>query len=571
LQNASFDPGGKLLAPLPSNDSRITIKVYSQYSYYTSTEKTATFVIDTMVSSGGSYPFKNWTYTDDSPSTRVPLTEVTFRMSNDLNGNVLVKNVRIPVNEMGNKIEVDLEGVRKSGSTSLSVMANSPDAIQTFHSASEILIMPERKDTGSMARIDRLTGGLQVQSSLTNHTWKNIFPYSFYTSWDWIASTINNATAPKNLTTFRELGYNLIHPVPPGGNDPFDPAVFEEFLTICDKLELYVMYDMRHTYQNNTSITKQLSRLQSHPSLLLYYTADEPDGWCDPLNATSIAYKHIHQIDPYHPISLVLNCANFHFEAYTAGADIILEDTYPVIISSTYSPVYDTPCNATYGDCGCDNCHVGDPAFPDYVTNPFRDISDRVDNLYGYQDWINIPTQSVRKPVWGVPQAFFDAGSFWSRWPTAEEEAVMALLRVVHGAMGIVAWLYPTSEELEKVTAQLATVLTRQDVTDLLISGKWERLQFSASSGEVEKVLEGAVWSEGDDMLVIILHLRSGSLVGEGVSAALPARVEEGWKVLYGFAGWKQHGDTNALYTEELGPLSVSILKARIKGIDVSK
>lgn len=557
--------------PAPSNESKITINAYSQYAYYLPTDKTATFIIDTPVSKhSGSYPFKNWTYDEDSPSTRVPLTEVTLQISNALTGKVLVTDVRVPVNQTGIKIVVNLENVRKNGSTSLNVIANSPDAIQTFQSMTEILIVTERNDTGSMARIDRLTGGLQVQSPLTNHTWKSIFPYSFYTSWDWISSTINNATAPKNLTTFRNLGYNLIHPVPPGGNDPFDPTIFEEFLRICDELELYVMYDMRHTYQNATSITTQLSRLQSHPSLLLYYTADEPDGWCDPLNATSIAYKHIQQIDPYHPISLVLNCANFHFAEYTAGADIILEDTYPIIISSTYSPVYDTPCNSTYGDCGCDNCHVGDSSYPEYVTNPFRDISDRVDSLYAYQKWLgaSTSTQRLRKPVWGVPQAFFDANSFWSRWPTAEEEAVMALLRVVHGAMGIVAWIYPTREELEAVTAKLATVLTRQDVTDVLLTGDWKQIEIKAPSDEAkEEVLEGAVWTHGDEMLIIILHLGNGKIVGEGVYVALPKEVEEGWEVLYGFDGWKQDVESSSLHTEELGPLSVSVLKAKIKTV----
>jgi hypothetical protein len=37
-------------------------------------------------------------------------------------------------------------------------------------------------------------------------------------------------------------------------------------------------------------------------------TVDEPDGSGDPLNAMSDAYEAIRELDPYRPVSLVLNC-----------------------------------------------------------------------------------------------------------------------------------------------------------------------------------------------------------------------------------------------------------------------
>jgi hypothetical protein len=548
----------------------ISIRAYPQYSYYAPTDNTATFLIDNSVSYfGGGYPFHNWTF-EDHNSTRVPITYLHFQMRNALTSKLLVSNKTVPFNTTGIEIDVDLTDMRE-GSTLLSLLYVSPDGHQTLQTTSTIQILPERNDSGSMSRIDRHHGGLQVRSSLSNHTWKNIYPVSFYTSWDWISSTIINASAPKNLSTFRSLGFNIIHPVPPGGTDPFDPVLFDTFLTICDELELYIMYDMRHTYQNTTSITTQLSRLQSHPSLLLYYTADEPDGWCDPLNATSLAYTHIQKTDPYHPVSLVLNCANFHFAEYTAGADIILEDTYPIIKSSTYSPVYNTPCNASYGDCGCDNCHVNDPSLPAYVENPFLDISERVDNLYWYQDWLPAvltPPGRLKKPVWGVPQAFFDADSFWSRWPSAREEAVMALLRVSHGAMGLVAWLYPTSEEVEGIMSLLAKVFTRDDVTELLLLGERTPLKMTGLEGEGrETVLDGAIWVRRDEVLILLLHVGSESLVGKSIHAQLPVqvRVQSGWEVLYGYEGWVYDGNSTSFKTEGLGPLDVSILKAKRK------
>ncbi|KAF2677327.1 hypothetical protein K458DRAFT_481402 [Lentithecium fluviatile CBS 122367] len=578
-KNLSFDPGGQLTpptpgTPLPWNETRITVSLYAQYPYYTREETRATLIIDTPVSRyGGSNRFDNWTY-DGEPNKRVPLTELEIYIRNDHTGEILVKWKRFAVNRIGMKVDVDISKFA-SGENTLLFFANSPDAIQSFQTQTQVTIVPERNDTGSMARLDRLNGGLQVRSSLTNDAWKNIFPFSFYTSWDWISSTLSKTSIAdgKDLVTFRASGYNLVHPVPPGGSEPFDPVLFEKFLDLCDELELYIMYDMRHTYQNGTSITQQLSHLQSHPSLLLYYTADEPDGWCDPLNATSIAYNHIRNIDPYHPVSLVLNCANFHFGEYTSGADIILEDTYPIIKSSTFSPVYNTVCNSTYGDCGCDNCHVSDPEYPEYVINLFMDISERVDSLYQYQDWLppsaNPWRAKVKKPVWGVPQAFYDADSFWSRWPTAKEEAVMGLLRVNHGAMGIVAWIYPTSPEIEDVTSQLATLLTRPDITDLLLTAPRKTGHTSGAPPPAgpETVIETAAWYGEDEILVIILHLRDVSMVGARNFAALRENVEieGGWEVLFGFVGWEWDPVVGAFGTEGLGALDVSILKAKIK------
>lgn len=52
----------------------------------------------------------------------------------------------------------------------------------------------------------------------------------------------------------------------------------------------------------------------------------------------------------------MLNCEDFHWAEYTAGADIVLTDPYPIADNMTFSKQYGTACNATYGCCGCDNC-----------------------------------------------------------------------------------------------------------------------------------------------------------------------------------------------------------------------
>lgn len=42
------------------------------------------------------------------------------------------------------------------------------------------------------------------------------------------------------------------------------------------------------------------------------------------MNSTLEAGNLINQLDPYHPVSLVLNCYDYYFETYTQGATILM-------------------------------------------------------------------------------------------------------------------------------------------------------------------------------------------------------------------------------------------------------
>ncbi|KAF2662000.1 hypothetical protein K491DRAFT_618434 [Lophiostoma macrostomum CBS 122681] len=551
--NSSFDPGG-WLSPPPEGSNLLDLRVRPRHSFYLSSETKASFIVDTVVNGKYGTPYKNETWDNaKSNGTSVPFTEMDLQIRDATNQEILLPATRIPINATNIEIEFDLQKTRYPWT--IWAFGASPEGLQTYHKILHINVLPERNDTGSVARIDSLYGGIQTKSSLTGNTWKTIFPYSFYTSWDWIASTINNASATTNLQTFRDSGFNIIHPIPPGGTDPFNHTLFSEFLALCDELELYVMYDMRHTYQNQSSIATQLSYLQSHPSLLLYYTADEPDGWCDPLNATHLSNDYIKSLDPYHPVSLVLNCANFYFDEYTSGADIILEDTYPIAANTTFSPVYNTPCNATYGDCGCDDCHANDPAYPAYVHNPFLDISDRVDNFYTYQNWLG---RAAEKPVWGVPQAFWDQGSFWERWPTPAEEAVMSVLRVNHGAKGIVSWDYPTNETLEGTFSALATVLTHENVTAYTLGAKrYGSLVTNGGDG----LVDATAWVDGNGVLVGLVYQGYEAVSGK-VEVKLPvSAIQADTFLFYGATGWEIGADGKTLVKSGLEALEVTVLK----------
>jgi hypothetical protein len=103
---------------------------------------------------------------------------------------------------------------------------------------------------------------------------------------------------------------------------------------------------------NASSVTEQVNRIKSRRNLLLWYTADEPDGTSDPLDATLLSANLINSLDGgdglggagYHPVSLVLNCQNYEFTAYTSGADLVLQDTYTIGNNMSFSTVWGTPC-----------------------------------------------------------------------------------------------------------------------------------------------------------------------------------------------------------------------------------
>jgi hypothetical protein len=86
---------------------------------------------------------------------------------------------------------------------------------------------------------------------------------------------------------------------------------------------------------NASALTTQINYIKHRPNLLLWYTADEPDGPFDPLDATLKASNLITSLDGgdgnggagYHPISLVLNCENFYF-TFVSCFSMILTSIY---------------------------------------------------------------------------------------------------------------------------------------------------------------------------------------------------------------------------------------------------
>ncbi|TID13108.1 putative glycoside hydrolase subgroup catalytic core [Venturia nashicola] len=527
--NASFDPGGRMEAPKRSDKPLLNLQVYPRMNIYLEDETMGSLVVDAGLSWTTGVKYCDQTKDDNA--------RFTFEVSVADTGARISEKTDISVNSTGNEIPMSLLSLpARTEPYTLLIKTSSPNCAQNMSTKTQVYKLPKRTDGGSVTKLDNLYGGLLVQERLQNGStsWKSIFPYSFYVDWGGYLSD------PANLTAFANLGYNIVHPTPGGGPVPFDPAKFEIFLNKLDELGLWLMYDMRWTFKNLSLVNSQIEQLRARKSVLLWYTGDEPDGTSDPLNSTVLAYDLIKKLDPYHPTSLVLNCDNYFYAEYAKGADIILTDPYPIAQNATFSTQWNTPCNSTYGDCGCDGCNGN-----------FRDVSTRMDRLKQYQEWIGGP-----KTFWGVPQGF-GGSEYWARPPTRMEEVVMAMLFVNHGAKGIVAWNFPTTQELTQVTSSLAKTLSAPDITGLLLGAKPVVL---AVEGQVGGDLDVTGWKVGGKMLISIVHVGLANYVGSA-SINLPAKAKSGVRQIWpaeGSTGWAVKD--GVLSKSGLGAMEVSIL-----------
>ncbi|KAI0178040.1 hypothetical protein BJ166DRAFT_38684 [Pestalotiopsis sp. NC0098] len=488
--NASFNPGGWFEEPAKSDVPLLNLRVKPRMSIYLETDQEASLLIDAAISDQVGQPLPlNYTGHFSNATTALSVDVVyNGTVIDTVAVNVGSTDVEVPLNL--SQFATSLDGFNISVQTTIG-------GSYSYQASTEVLKLPTPNNYGSVSRLDSLYGGLWVQRD--DEDWKHIFPYTYYVQWSLYWDS--------NITTlddFAALGYNVIHIVPTGtlGDKPFPWDQFEPYLDRADELGLYLQYDVIWDYTNLTGMIEQVERIRSHKSLLVWYQSDEPDGKSNPINSTGIAHQKIKELDPYHPASLALNCYDFYYADYAAGAEIITPDVYPISTNTSYSTVYDTVCNATYGCCGCDDCH-----------GAFEDISARLDEFRrrdGLLGW--------QKTQWFAPQAFGNE-TFWTRYPTAAEEVVMTALAVNHGAKGIVMWDFPTTAEILNVTNHLAAVLTAGATADFLLGAP--RVQDLSVAG-ADRV-DAAAWVSAStgQALVSIVNLNYGD-VGEAIEIAAP-------------------------------------------------
>lgn len=137
-----------------------------------------------------------------------------------------------------------------------------------FTATTDLYFLPNPAIPQSVSRIDSLRGGLQVRSN--GPYFETVFPYSFYLSGVWLGSN------PVNLRKFKDLGYNILHIVPSGEGIGYDLEQLDAWYDEAEKLGLWIMHDMRWTYQNRDYVKIQVERYKRRKNMLLWYTADEP-------------------------------------------------------------------------------------------------------------------------------------------------------------------------------------------------------------------------------------------------------------------------------------------------------
>lgn len=548
--NDSFNPGGQLSVPSPSAEPLLDLTVRPRMSLYLASETSGEFIVDAAISNlvGQPMNISNAITSQTADGSKANTLSISITVSST--GQKLVSGASIPINTTSNQIPFKLVNLSPQMEPfAITLTAISADGTMAHTAKTQLSFLPLRTDGGSVAKVDSLFHGMLVQPYNTNSSeFVPIFPYSFYASTDFL---VNNSA---NVAFYANAGYNIVHLIPNGASDPTQSfgtlAEFESFLDDVEANGMFVMYDMRWTYKNLSAVAETARLFGNRKSMLLWYTADEPDGQVDPLNATSLAYNTLKAIDPYHPVSLVLNCFNYFYEEYTAGADIILSDVYPIGNNLTHSTEWDTVCNSTYGDCGCDDCNdVGG----------FSDISIRLDNFNNFDRFLG---RAGTKPKWGVPQAFGDS-QYWLRNPTAEEETVMNVLSVNHGAKGIVMWDYPTTDEIANETSALSKVLARQPAVSFLTGAETIMdIPWDVKGAPLVNGLDVAAWSvDGkNQMLVSIINMDYSDLNGTTVSVTLPQKVKSVSSALWGSAKWQVVGNGSTISRVGMKGLEVDLV-----------
>ncbi|KAH9060639.1 hypothetical protein EDB87DRAFT_1576780 [Lactarius vividus] len=305
---------------------------------------------------------------------------------------------------------------------SLTCTATLSSPEQSFKSiATNLAYLPSPPDSiGSITKLDQRTGGLLAKRARTQDPYEPIFPVGFFTTFGGYLEGNDGV-----LETLKGQGINTVHPIP-----PFDDlAAFNRMVDKMEELGLWLMYDMRWDYMNSTSVTEQVTSLMNRANLLLYYTADEPDGSEDPPWAAANAAWLINSLDPYRPSSLCLNCQDYLFNHYAAGTPILMQDTYPIGINPNYSVMGAAGATIAVGD--------------------FEDIRNRMDDF------------AMRLEGFGSTQ-------FWDRTPSYTEFLVEMIVSVNAGARGSIAWTDPTTADIKAAASQFASALP--ELTPFLLS-----------------------------------------------------------------------------------------------------
>ncbi|EKM76186.1 hypothetical protein AGABI1DRAFT_108939 [Agaricus bisporus var. burnettii JB137-S8] len=457
---SSSEPGGEFSEPTVSSEPLIALRCAQAIRPYlpadanSDSDPTAvSILIDTSITFRKVNGAQAINIPSNDPSS-------TLQVTVSIDGKTLTSG-DVPLNSTKHALPFSLSSLSaQTAAHEMTCTATLSD--QKFTASGLLTYLPDPpSDIGSVTKMDLRTGALLARPANGNGgDFAPVLPVGFYTQF--------NGYLAKDLSissTLAEQGFTIVHPIP----EFSDISTLDAVLDKMQEAGLYLMYDMRLTYMDSDSVRTQVNHIKSRPNLLLWYTADEPDGTSDPLDATLKSSNLITSLDGgdgeggagYHPVSLVLNCENYHFTEYTAGSDIVMQDAYMVGNNVTFSTVWGTPCNTTYGDCGCDNCK-----------GSFKDIADRMDS---FKDHLFVNGWERTKAVWTVPQGFGEE-TYWKRYPTGKEFVIESVVGINHGGLGVVSWDDPTSDDIKSSASKLALAMPKMTPFILSVNASFRQI-----------------------------------------------------------------------------------------------
>jgi len=357
-------------------------------------------------------------------------------------------------------------------------------------------------------------------------------PFGYFVNWGgWLMDAPTNEVEVNEK--FDAIVGDTFHPVP-----PFEPS-FREVTRLMNRTRdqgLFWEYDMRHHTLDINEINRQVMDYRHSGGVSIWYLSDEPDGEGDIEGSPTgritpeqlqEAYNQVRELDPYHPVSVSLNCMR-STALYMKGLDIILPDVYPIGIE----PIR---CSNSYGCCGCDECQ-----------GKVTDVTKRLDAV----------TEQSRglRPIGFVGQSF-GGEEHWYRSPTREEFRAMSYLAMMHPgglAGGMRYWL---RSETDSPLISEAQLLSREValVSSVAYEAGAETIRVKAS---LEGVIARAFCSKSGVLLLALLNL-----YGEEVSLQLPPSVPGIWSL-------PSHEDLGHLNIPESGAHDTKMLSRKLRMIE---
>ncbi|KAI0110550.1 hypothetical protein F4776DRAFT_393670 [Hypoxylon sp. NC0597] len=533
----AFEPGGHTTEPPlinPDGSPNLHVQFKPRHSIYLEGETKGSFVVNAALSP---WYGESWTNsTSDGGSATEPFTELFFTISETTgsDGSAPLVESSVPINATKAGFDFDLSGFEPRAEpyeVTLSGVSRFGD--QKYTANSSFRYLPDIAPEGSATKIDNLNGGLLFRNAQTGGAFVPLLPYGFYGLYNGSNST---AESEAFVREYSSKGKGL--------NGIISLAGFADTNPVYDSMDassLRFMFDLRGSYKNLTEVEQRVNTIKHHSSLFAYWTADEPDGWQVPFDLTPAAQELIHELDPYHPVAVTLNCQDYYFGEYSVGADILMADPYPIAINSTFSK-WGTVCNTTLGDCGCDNCKGN-----------VQDVSSRFDDLIKYEKWLG----RWPLPKFHNPQAFHGE-DYWFRDPTPSEAFVMNALAFNRGIAGIFAWTWPTSQELFDAHSEMAAVVTEAPIRDFLLGGQPDGSIIVSN----QQLLDIAYWIQESQVMVSVVNGAYDDVEGP-FSIPLPVSVTGIAAVPFGKLSWElQDGQ---LRTETLPAMSASLIILDLK------